>query len=109
MPSARNTNSATSGTASVALNPTDVLRAGTYPVQRVQSSGAGITALLADTNAQEVINFVFSASLPSPAQQTTAANNGWGYLHVVEIGTDSVQIAVDSTATHAPAGLSAAA
>src|SRR5580693_3385427 len=31
------TSSATTGTASVPLNPTDVLRAGTFPVQRVQS------------------------------------------------------------------------
>jgi hypothetical protein len=42
------TNNATTGANSVALNPTDVLRAGTAPVQRVQSSGAAITALLAD-------------------------------------------------------------
>ncbi len=97
------TNSVTTGAPSVALNPTDVLRAGTYPVQRVSSSGNAITALLADTGSTEVINFVFSASLPTPAQQTTASNNGWGYLHVVEIGTDSVQIAADST-TNAPSG-----
>jgi hypothetical protein len=102
------TNSATTGTASVALNPTDVLRAGTYPVQRVQSSGAAITALLADTANPEVINFVFSASLPTPAQQTQAGNQNWGYLHVTEIGTDSVEIAADSATTNAPAGLSAA-
>jgi ABC-type phosphate transport system substrate-binding protein len=102
------TNSVTSGAPSAALNPTDVLRAGTYPVQRVQSSGAAITALLADTGTPETINFVFSASLPTSAQQATAASNNWGYLHVVEIGTDSVQIAVDSTSTDAPAGLSAA-
>ena len=31
------------------LNPTDVLRAGTSPVQRISSSGNAITALLADT------------------------------------------------------------
>ena len=54
----------------MALNPTDVLRAGTYPVQRISSSGAAITALLADTGATEVINFVFSASEPTAAQQT---------------------------------------
>lgn len=102
------TNSVTSGVPSVALNPTDVLRAGTYPVQRVSSSGAAITALLADTSTPEVINFVFSASLPTPAQQSQAGTQSWGYLHVVEIGTDSVQIAVDSAATNAPAGLSAA-
>ena len=101
------TNSVTTGVASAPLNPTDVLRAGTYPVQRVQSSGAGISALLADTSSPEVINFVFSASEPTAAQQTTAGNQSWGYLHVVEIGTDSVKIAADST-TNAPAGLSAA-
>jgi ABC-type phosphate transport system substrate-binding protein len=100
------TNSVTTGSASVALNPTDVLRAGTFPVQRVSSSGAAISALLADDNATtgEVINFVFSASLPTAAQQTQAGNQGWGYLHVVEIGTDSVAIAADSTTTNVPAG-----
>jgi ABC-type phosphate transport system substrate-binding protein len=102
------TNSVTSGAASVPLNPTDVLRAGTNPVQRVSSSGAAISALLADQNNPEVINYVFSTSLPSSAQQSQAASQGWGYLHVVEIGTDSVQIAADSAATNAPAGLSAA-
>ncbi len=90
----------------VVLNPTVVLRAGTYPVQRISSSGAAISALLADTGATEVINFVASASEPTAAQQTTANNLGWGYLHVVEIATDSLGIAVDSTATDAPAGLS---
>jgi hypothetical protein len=102
------TNSVTTGVASTALNPTDVLRAGDVPVQRVQSSGAAISALLADTGSPETINFIASASPPTAANQTTAANNGWGYLHVVEIGTDSVQIAVDTAATNAPAGLSAA-
>ena len=76
-------------------------------MQRVSSSGSAITALLADTGSPEVINYVASASLPTPAQQTTAGSDNWGYLHVVEIGTDSVQIAVNST-TNAPSGLSAA-
>jgi len=102
------TNSVTTGAASAALNPTVVLRAGTFPVQRISSSGAGINALLADTGATHEINFVFSASLPTTANQTTAGNNGWGYLHVVQIGTDSIQIAADSAATNAPSGLSAA-
>ena len=101
------TNSVTTGAASVALNPTDVLRAGTHPVQRVSSSGSAITALLDDTNSPEVINYVFSASLPTPTQQATAASNGWGYLHVVEIGNDAVEIAADGASTNAPAGLSA--
>jgi ABC-type phosphate transport system substrate-binding protein len=89
------------------LNPTDVLRAGTYPVQRVSSSGAALSALLADTSNPEVINFIWSSSLPTTTQQSQASTNGWGYLHVVEIGTDSVDIAV-ANSTHAPAGLSIA-
>ena len=100
------TNSVTTGVPSVALNPTDVLRAGTIPVQRVSSSGNAITALLADTASPKTINFIFSASEPTAAQQATAASNGWGYLHVVEIGTDSVHIAADSTATNVPSGRS---
>ncbi len=91
----------------IPLNPTDVLRAGTYPVQRVSSSGAALSALLADTGATETINFIFSSSKPTAAQQTTASNNKWGYLHVVEIGKDAVQIAAAST-TNAPSGLSIA-
>jgi hypothetical protein len=87
------------------LNPTITLRAGTSPVARPQSSGAALTALLADTAKPEKINFVFSASEPTAAQQTTAGTNNWGFLHVVQIGSDSVQIAADTT-TNAPAGLS---
>lgn len=94
-------------TSPLALNPTDVLRAGTVPVQRVQSSGAAVSALLADTGATETINFVLSASQPTAAQQTAAGNLGWGYLHVVQIATDAVQVAAAST-TNAPAGLSPA-
>lgn len=95
------TSNVNSGANSVALNATNVLRAGTPAVQRNQSSGAAITALLADTSSPETINYIASASLPSSAQQATAAANGWGYLHVVEIGTDAVQIAADTT-TNAP-------
>jgi hypothetical protein len=97
-------------TSPIPLNPTDVLRAGTSPVQRVSSSGNGISALLADTGPTgyvDKINFIYSASEPTAANQTTAASNGWGFLHVVQIGTDSVQIAADTT-TNAPAGLSGA-
>ncbi len=92
-------------TTPIPLNATDVLREGTSPVQRVQSSGAAITALLADTGSPETINFVFSASLPTSAQQTQAGNQNWGYLHVVRLGTDAVQIAANDT-TNAPSGLS---
>jgi ABC-type phosphate transport system substrate-binding protein len=89
------------------LNPTDTLRAGTPPVQRVQSSGAAINALLADTSSPETINFVFTASEPTAAQQQTAKDNNWGFLHVVQIGKDAVQVAA-ADSSHAPAGLSAA-
>ncbi len=89
----------------VPLNPTIVLRAGTHPVQRPSTSGAGISALLADTGATEQINFARSASEPTAANQTTAASNGWTFLHVVQIGTDPEEIVADKT-TNAPAGLS---
>jgi hypothetical protein len=87
------------------LNPTIVLRSGTSPVQRPQSSGAGIAAILADTNHQ--IDFVRSARLPTAAEQATAGSKGYGYLHVVQLGTDAINV-VGTTATNAPAGLSAA-
>jgi hypothetical protein len=102
------TNSVTTGAPSTLLNPTDTLRAGTDPVLRVSSSGAAVSALLADQNSPEVINYVASSSLPTAAQQTQAGNQGWNFLHVVEIGTDSVQIAVNGSSTNAPSGLSAA-
>jgi ABC-type phosphate transport system substrate-binding protein len=87
------------------LNPTDVLRAGSSPVERVQSSGAAISALLADTGTIHQINFVASASEPTAAQQAQAATNGWTSLHVVQIGGDSINIAA-ATNTNAPTGLS---
>jgi PBP superfamily domain len=93
-----------SGT-STNLSPTVVLRAGERPVQRIPSSGAAITALLNDTGTPHKINFVFSASLPTSTQQGLAGTEHFGYLHVVQIGKDSVE-AVGATGTHAPAGLS---
>jgi PBP superfamily domain len=106
------TSSVTTGVPSVALNPTDVLRAGSSPVQRVSSSGNAITALLADYSTAtptppEKINFIFSGSLPSPTQQSQAASQGWGFLHVVQIATDNIVIAGSNT-TNAPAGLTIA-
>ena len=88
-------------------NPTIVLRAGTAPVQRPQSTGAGIAAINADTGAIPKIDFVRIGRLPTAAEQTTAASHGWGFLHVVQLGTDSLRIAANAT-TNAPAGLSAA-
>jgi PBP superfamily domain len=88
-------------------NPTIVLRAGTAPVQRPQSTGAGIAAINADTGAVHKIDYVRSGRLPTAAEQTAAASHGWGFLHVVQLGTDSLRIAANTT-TNAPAGLSAA-
>ena len=89
------------------LNPTIVLRAGSSPVQRPNGSGAGITAFNKDTGAVHQISFVRASRLPTAAEQTTASNNGWGFLHVVQLGTEDLQVAVANT-THAPAGLSLA-
>lgn len=89
------------------LNPTIVLRAGTHPVRRPQSSGEALAALVADTGSPHEINFVFSASLPTSAEQQAAQSNGWGYLHSVQLGIDGVEIAADTT-TNAPAHLTAA-
>jgi ABC-type phosphate transport system substrate-binding protein len=88
-------------------NPTIVLRAGTAPVQRPQSTGAGIAAINADTGAIQKIDFVRVGRLPTAAEQATAASHGWGSLHVVQLGTDSLRVAANAT-TNAPAGLSAA-
>ncbi len=91
----------------IALNPSVVYRAGSAPVQRLQSSGNDLSALLSDTGAQENINFAVVASLPTPAQQTQATSNGWGGLHVVQLGTDP-EVIVTANTSNAPAGLSVA-
>jgi ABC-type phosphate transport system substrate-binding protein len=88
------------------LLPTAVLRAGTSPIQRVPSTGAGYTALLADTGAVHKIDFTRAANLPTAANQSTAQSNGWGSLHSVQIGTDPLQVVAANT-TNAPGGLSA--
>jgi ABC-type phosphate transport system substrate-binding protein len=84
-------------------NAQSVLRANSKPIVRPNGSGAGITALLADTGTAEVINFVRSSRLPSTAEQTTATNNGWGGLRVFQFATDGLQLAVaKSVTTNAP-------
>ncbi|MCU1394432.1 MAG: ABC-type phosphate transport system periplasmic component-like protein [Ilumatobacteraceae bacterium] len=89
------------------LNPTVVLRAGTYPVVRPTTTATSYAAILADTATPHKIDFVKAIGKPTPDNQTAAANAGWGYLHLVQIGTDPLQV-IGSTTTHAPAGLSAA-
>jgi streptogramin lyase len=91
------------------LDPTAVLRGGTFPVQRPQSSNAALSALLADTSlVAPYIDYVVTTSLPGPGPQATAITNGWDGLRVVQIATDAISIAVDATSTNAPAGLSVA-
>jgi ABC-type phosphate transport system substrate-binding protein len=97
-------------TSTTALAGTIVPRAGAKPIVRPNGSGAGISALLADTNHQ--IDFVRSSRLPKAAEQTAAA--GFGGIHVYKIATDGLQIAVNAAAGGAtpdwngPAGLSPA-
>jgi ABC-type phosphate transport system substrate-binding protein len=87
-------------------NATSVLRANTLPRTRPNGSGAGITALNTDTGSTEVINFVRSSRLPTPAEQTTATNNGWGGLHVYQFATDGLRMAASNSVTsNAPAAL----
>ena len=90
------------------LNPTVVLRGGTYPIQRINGGTAGLNALLADTAAADpAINFARSTALPTSAQGATAVTNGWGGLQAFDIASDDLEMAVDQASTNAPAGLSA--
>jgi ABC-type phosphate transport system substrate-binding protein len=90
------------------LQPTIVLREGTSPVQRPNGSSAGIAALLLDKTAPFSINYVRASRLPKAAEQTTAGTNGWGFLHVVQVSTDPLEMAFASAASNFPAaGLSA--
>jgi ABC-type phosphate transport system substrate-binding protein len=88
------------------LNPTIVLREGTSPIQRPNGSGAGITAFNVDTGTPEQINYVRASRLPTAAEQTTAGGHGWGFLHVVQVSTDPLEIATATTTNVPAAGLS---
>jgi ABC-type phosphate transport system substrate-binding protein len=83
------------------LNPTIVLRAGTYPVQRPQSTTAGYNAIIADTGHK--IDFIRTGRLPKASEQAGVP----GGLRVVQLGTESLEIAV-ADVTNAPATLSTA-
>jgi hypothetical protein len=92
---------------STAFAATVILRAGKKPVPRPNGSGAGITAILADSTHQ--IDFVRSSRLPKAAEQTTAAGTaGFGAgIHVFQIADDGLQIAVNASGgSNAPAALS---
>ena len=95
-----------------ALDPTAWLRAGNFPAQRPNGSGAGYRALLADvtstTSPNVKINCVRGSSLPTSAQFTQAHNQGWGGLHVVRAATETLAVAAVSSGSCVPQGLSAA-
>ncbi|MDT4941112.1 MAG: hypothetical protein QOJ34_1201 [Pseudonocardiales bacterium] len=80
-----------------------IYRAGASPQQRANGSGAGITAINADTGPTEVINWVRSSRLPKVSENTTANSNGWGGFHVIKIATDDLAIAAASASTNAVA------
>jgi hypothetical protein len=95
----------------VGLDPSVIVRAGQFPAQRPNGSGAGYNARINDvtTTAQEKINCVRGSSYPS-AQNFTDAQNAatghpWGGLHVVRAATEQLGIAAANT-TNAPVGLS---
>jgi hypothetical protein len=88
-----------------------VLRAGSNPSTRPNGSSAGISALIGDSSHK--IDFVRASRLPTAAEQTNAkaaASFGGLGIHVFQIATDGLQIAVNNTGTgtltNAPASLS---
>jgi ABC-type phosphate transport system substrate-binding protein len=90
------------------LDPTAVYRAGTFPVQRINGSGAGVNALLADTStADPYIDFARMSSNPTTANGATAVNNGWQGLQQFVAGVEHLREASATAAYNGPAGLSA--
>lgn len=92
---------------SIPLNPTAVYRAGTFAVQRINGSGSGIKALLADTSAADpYINFARMSSNPTAANGATAVSNGWQGLQDFVLGVEHLREAAASPTTNAPSGIS---
>ncbi|HUB37387.1 MAG TPA: hypothetical protein VMA72_00900 [Streptosporangiaceae bacterium] len=86
-------NAATQG-----LDPTAVYRGQTYPQERINGSGAGISALLADTSALDpTINFARMSSQPTAAEGAQAATNGWQGLQDFVLGNENLRSAADLT------------
>jgi hypothetical protein len=85
------------------LDPTVVLRAGSYPVERPNGSGAGISALLADTsNADPYIDFVRMSSAPTTTEEGDASSEGFGGLQIVTLGNENLEIATALTTNAVP-------
>jgi ABC-type phosphate transport system substrate-binding protein len=93
----------TNAAGSPAQNPTVTLRAGQFPVKRPNGSGDGFTSILADTSStSRQIDFGRASSLPSTTQQGTAATNGWGGLHFIQLGTDPLAMAFSASDAGVP-------
>jgi ABC-type phosphate transport system substrate-binding protein len=80
------------------LDPTDVLRAGTYPNERINGSGAGINALIANqgtsgNSSLPTIDFVRMSSEPTAAEGADFSSG----LEVVKIATEDLAMAADNT------------
>jgi hypothetical protein len=110
-------------TTPIFLNPTAVYRAGAFPVQRINGSGAGINALLADTATGTAgtsepdpgcavtttnpfprcaISFARMSSNPTVAQGATAVTNGFQGLQQFVLGVEHLRAAAATAATNAP-------
>lgn len=95
-------NNSTNGTGLKPLVPTIVLREGTSPVQRPNGSGAGIAALLLDKTQPYSINYVRSSRLPNSGENSTAISDGFGFLHVVQVSTDPLEMAFQTGSANFP-------
>jgi ABC-type phosphate transport system substrate-binding protein len=86
------------------LDPTIVIRAGTYPIQRPNGSGAGAAALNDDTSTSDpTIDFARMSSAPAASQFTNITAG----VEVVTLGEENLEMAASSAeATNSPAGLS---
>ena len=93
-------------TTPIPLNATDVLREGTSPgaARAEQRRGDHRAARRHRARPRRSTSSSRAACRPRRSRPRPATL-GWGYLHVVRLGTDAVQIAADNT-TNAPAGLS---
>lgn len=110
---------ATTNQAPNAQPGTAILRIGTKPVTRPNGSGAGAAALIADATggtgyqglANGSIQMARMSRLPNSTEEGNCPTTGaCGGLHVYQVATDHLQMAVRSAAfggTHAPATLTA--
>jgi ABC-type phosphate transport system substrate-binding protein len=76
-----------------------VLRAGSAPITRPNGSGAGRTALLNDKVQPFKVDFARTSAAVPTSEGDTARAQGWGGLHVYQVGLDGMQMAVSNLVT----------